>query len=70
MYIGHLSVGSQSERFPFQVKTKRLQGDQLLNVHNSVASFVFSCNTNIQIGELDHMFYNTLYGSKSTQKED
>ena len=62
--------GSITERYPFQVITKRLQGDQFLNVHNTIASYLFSCNTNIQIGEVDHMYYNTLYGSKSTQKED
>ena len=62
--------GSITERYPFQVVTKRLQGDQFLNVHNTIASYLFSCNTNIQIGEVDHMYYNTLYGSKSTQKEN
>lgn len=66
----HHIDGSITERYPFQVITKRLQGDQFLNVHNTIASYLFSCNTNIQIGEVDHMYYNTLYGSKSTQKED
>ena len=31
---------------------------------------MFSCNTNIQIGQLDHVFYNTLYGSKANQAEE
>ena len=62
--------GNISKWCPFQVTTKRLQGDQFLNVHNPVTSFVFSCNTNIQIGQLDHVYYNTLYGSKSNQAEE
>ena len=61
----HFVDGTMSKWCPFQVITKRLQGDQFLNVHNPVSSYVFSCNTNIQIGQLDHVFYNTLYGSKA-----
>ena len=61
---------SFSERYPFQIITKRLQDDQFMNVHNPGASFVFSCNTNVQIGKVDHMYYYTLYGSKSTQADD
>ena len=62
--------GSRTIRSAFQVNTKRLHGDQFLNVHNPAATFVFSCNTNVQVGEIDHMYYTTLYGSKFTQKED
>ena len=56
----HFVDGKSSSWCPFQVITKRLQGDQFLNVHNPVTSYVFSCNTNIQIGQLDHVYYNKL----------
>ena len=39
--------GSKAIRSAFQVNTKRLKGDQFLNVHNPSASFIFSCNTNV-----------------------
>ena len=69
--IPWLSInGCTSSRCSLQVNPRRLQGDQFLNVHNPAASFVFSCNTNIQIGQVDHMYYNTLYGSKANQKEE
>ena len=42
----------------------------ILNVHNPAAIFVFYCNTNVQVSEIDHIYYTTVYGSKSTQKED
>ena len=52
----HFVDGKSSRWCPFQVITKILQSDQFLNVHNPVTSYVFSCNTNIQIGQLDHLF--------------
>ena len=31
---------------------------------------MFNCNTNMQIGDISQVYYSTLYGSKSTQKDD
>ncbi len=33
-------------------------------------SLILGCNTNVQIGDLCHMFYVTMYSSKSTQGDD
>ena len=33
-------------------------------------SGTFGYNSNIQIGDVAHIYYNTIYGSKSTQDED
>lgn len=56
--------------FPFAVLPKRIFADQYLNVFNKHISDLFGCNNNIQIGDLAHLFYNTIYGSKSTQRDD
>ena len=42
-------------------------GDQFLNIFSPSVSGVFGCNTNVQIGDVAHVYYNTLYGSKSNQ---
>ena len=55
---------------PFTVLPQQNFGDQYLNVHNRIISNLFACNNNIQIGDLAHLFYNTLYSSKSTQEDD
>jgi hypothetical protein len=45
-------------------------GCQFINAHNKPISDVFNFNTNIQIGNVSQVFYNTLHMSKSTQDED
>jgi hypothetical protein len=45
-------------------------GCQYINPHNSLILNVFNFNTNIQIGDVSQVLYNTLYASKSTQEED
>ena len=45
-------------------------GDQSLNTFSPQISGVFGYNTNVQVGDICHMYYNTLYGSKSNQDED
>ena len=52
------------------MNTKRGQGDQFLNTHSVPTRDVLACNTNIQLGSMNHMFYTTCYSSKSTQDED
>ena len=54
----------------FTVLPERSFGDQYLNIHTKVISNIFACNSNVQIGDIGHLFYNTLYTSKSTQAED
>ena len=45
-------------------------GCQFINAHNTTISYVFNCNTNIQIEDASKVFYTTLYTCKSTQEED
>lgn len=54
----------------FTVFPQRDFGDQYLNVHSKIMSNIFACNTNVQIGDIGHLFYNTIYTSKTTQGED
>ena len=55
---------------PWTLLPKREMGCQYINTYNIACSDVFNCNTNIQIGDISQVYYSTLYGSKSTQKED
>ena len=57
-------------RSPFLVLPKRRIGDLFLNTHSHIATSVFSCNTNVQIGDYGHMYYVTLYVNKGNQKEE
>jgi hypothetical protein len=43
---------------------------QYVNPHNVQIFKAFNFNTNVQIGDVPHVFYSTLYTSKSTQEED
>jgi hypothetical protein len=45
-------------------------GCKYINTYNKTCSDVFNCNTNVQIGDISQVYYSTLNGSKSTQKED
>ena len=49
---------------------KRPQACQFLNQHSIPISEVISCNTNVSIGNSLCVYYNTLYKTKSTKKED
>ena len=55
---------------PWLLTTQRELGSEYLNTHNEALSHVFNCNTNVQVGDIWQIYYSTLYGSKSTQKED
>ena len=46
-----------SSRVSFNVNTKRGQGDQFLNTHSVPTRDVLACNTNVQLGSMNHMFY-------------
>jgi hypothetical protein len=54
----------------FSVLPQRTFGDQYLNTHNRIISNLFACNNNVQIGDIAHLFYNTLYTGKDTQRDD
>ena len=54
----------------FLVIPKRPQACQFLNQHSIPISEVISCNTNVCMGDASCVYYNTLYKTKNTQKED
>jgi hypothetical protein len=54
----------------FKVYTKRYLPDLFLNCHSPGISGLFGYNSNIQLGDVGHIFYNTMYGSKSNQAEE
>ena len=54
----------------FKVYNKRHLSDLFLNCHNPVISGLFGYNSNVQLGDVGHIFYNTMYGSKSNQEEE
>jgi hypothetical protein len=62
--------GSSTRACAFTVLPKRIFGDQYMNTHNPIISDLFACNNNVQIGDMAHAFYNTLYTIKNTQGED
>ena len=66
----HNLDGTTRQMAPWMIIPKRPMGCQYVNVHNPTISELFSCNTNVQVGDPIHMFYITLYNLKSTQKED
>jgi hypothetical protein len=55
---------------PWLIYPKRPIGSEYINQHSHAVSEVLNCNSNIQIGDPTHVFYSTLYSSKSTQEED
>jgi len=55
---------------PWLLYPKRPIGSEYINQHSHAVSEVLNCNSNIQIGDPTHVFYSTLYSSKSTQEED
>ena len=55
---------------PYLIETKRTMGSQSINTHSKPVSFVMTCNTNMQVGVVAHLFYATAYAFKDTQKED
>ena len=54
----------------FDVVVERKMGDQYLNTFSPTVLGTIGYNTNVQIGDVAHIYYNTLYGTKSTQDED
>ena len=66
----HRLDGSVIRVPPFMVLPKRPMGCQFINTHNIALSEILNCNSNVQIGDSSHVYYSTLYTSKSTQKED
>ena len=62
--------GSVLKVCPFEVVLQRKPGDEFVNTFNKALASMIGSNTNIQIGDFAHVYYSTLYVSKSTQKED
>lgn len=55
---------------PWMLTPERELGCEYVNTFNCALSEIFNCNTNVQIGDVWQVYYSTLYGSKSTEKED
>ena len=55
---------------PWMVIPKWQMCCQYVNVQNHTLSELFNCNTNVQVGDPFHIYYNTLCNLKSTQEED
>ena len=73
MYYDEYSKQIQTKKrriTAFTVLPQRNFGDQYLNVHSRAISNLFACNSNIQSGEIAHMYYTTVYTSKEIQKEE
>ena len=69
MTVHHLD-GTTSEIAPYSVIAERHMGSQFLNEHSPVLTEVFGANSNVQVGNPAHLFYNTLYASKNSQNDD
>lgn len=64
-------LGRNTKRNLFVYEPKRSHADSFMNVHNSKASTIFGCNTNVIAGvDGGSIMYVTCYISKNTQKED
>ena len=55
---------------PWHLIPKCDVGCEYINANNRACSGIFHCNPNIQIGNVSQVYYSTLYGSISTQKQD
>jgi hypothetical protein len=65
-----LVEGEEVQTKPWLIYPKRPMGCEYSNQHSYAVSEVLNCNSNIQIGDPTHVFYSTLYTSKSTQDDD
>jgi len=65
-----LVEGEEVQTEPWLIYPKRPMGCEYINQHSYAVSEVLNCNSNIQIGDPTHVFYSTLYTSKSTQDDD
>jgi hypothetical protein len=65
-----LVEGEEVQTKPWLIYPKQPLGCEYINQHSYAVSEVLNCNSNIQIGDLTHVFYSTLYTSKSTQDDD
>jgi hypothetical protein len=54
----------------FTVETKRQISDVFLNTHNPTVTAFIGYNNNVSLGNLDVMFYSTLYVTKKNQAEE
>lgn len=66
----HTLDGGTCRENRFVVEIQRPQGCQFMNVYNRVLSHIFTCNTNIAIGDSGQTWYQTLYNCKNTQSDD
>ena len=69
IYLHRLVEGEEVMTRPWLIYPKRPLGCEYINQHSYAVSEVLNCNSNIQIGDPTHVFYSTLYTSKSTQED-
>jgi hypothetical protein len=62
--------GSKYTTYNFSVIPRRHKCDMFMETYSRAVSHIFGCNTNIQLGSYNHMFYSTLYSSKGNQEEE
>lgn len=68
--LHRLVDGKKVDSKSWLIYPKRPIGSEYINQHSHAVSEVLNCNSNIQIGDPTHVFYSTLYTSKSTQEDD
>ena len=68
--IWNMLDGNDREVTSFEIMLKRGMGSQYLNTCSLGLSETSGYNSNVQVGDVAHIYYNTLYGSKSTQADD
>jgi hypothetical protein len=64
-----LDEGEEVQTKPWLIYPKQPLGCEYINRHSYAVSEVLNCNLNIQIADPTHVFYSTLYTSKSTQDD-
>ena len=68
--VWNMLDGKDRQVTSFDIMLKKSMGDQYLNTCSIGLSETSGYNSNLQIGDLAHVYYNTLYNTKSTQAAD
>ena len=63
----NMVVGKDLRMNPFDVFMESKMGDQYLNTFIPTVSGTIGYNTNVQIGNVAHIYYNNLYVSNNSE---
>ena len=66
----HTIDGNVSVDNRFIIELEHPQGCQFMNTHSIPISNTLNCNTDVQVGDSGQTFYETLYHTRNTRKED